>query len=91
MSKACRSTFAGLKLILLWLLLLILTIATALLAEPYTVTMGLVAIVLAVTAVKAKVLVDSFMGLKDAPLFWRAILLAYAPVLGVIITLTYAF
>ena len=91
MSKACRSTFAGLKLILLWLLLLILTIATALLAEPYKVTIGLVAIVLAVTVVKAKVLVDSFMGLKDAPLFWRVILLAYAPVLGLIITLTYAF
>ncbi|MBQ0755538.1 MAG: cytochrome C oxidase subunit IV family protein [Amphritea sp.] len=91
MSTVFKSKFAGLKLILLWLLLLILTMATALLAEPYTVTIGLVAIVLLVTVVKAKVLVDSFMGLRNAPLFWRVMLLAYAPVLGVIITLTYAF
>ena len=91
MSTVCKSKFTGLKLILLWLLLLILTMATALLAEPYTVTIGLVAIVLLVTVVKAKVLVDSFMGLRNAPLFWRVMLLAYTPVLGVIITLTYAF
>lgn len=91
MSTVCKPKFTGLKLILLWLLLLILTLAAALLAEPYTVTIGLVAIVLFVTAIKAKVLVDSFMGLKNAPLFWRVLLLAYVPVLGVIITLTYAF
>ena len=91
MSNVVDAKFTGLKLIFLWCLLIALTIATALLAEPYKVTIGLVAIVLTVTVVKAKVLVDSFMGLKDAPLFWRAILLAYAPVLGLIITLAYAF
>lgn len=82
---------SALKLILLWFLLIVLTVATAIMAEPYAVTVGLVAIVLAVTVIKAKVLVDSFMGLKDAPLFWRILLLAYAPVLAVIITITYAF
>lgn len=91
MSTVSESKSAAVKLILLWFLLIVLTVATAIMAEPYAVTVGLVAIVLAVTVVKAKVLVDSFMGLKDAPLFWRILLLAYAPVLAVIITITYAF
>jgi len=91
MSTVSESKSAAMKLILLWFLLIVLTVATAIMAEPYAVTVGLVAIVLAVTVVKAKVLVDSFMGLKDAPLFWRILLLAYAPVLAVIITITYAF
>lgn len=91
MSTVSESKSAAMKLILLWFLLIVLTVATAIMAEPYAVTVGLVAIVLAVTVIKAKVLVDSFMGLKDAPLFWRILLLAYAPVLAVIITITYAF
>ena len=81
----------NLSILLLWLLLMVLTAITAIFAESYSVTMGLVALVLSVTVVKAKVLVDSFMGLKNAPKMWRYLLLAYAPVIGLIITLTYLF
>lgn len=79
------------KLLMLWLLLIVLTVASALLAEPMPLTFGLVAVVLLVTAVKAGVLVDYFMGLKNAPWLWRGLLMAYAPVLAVLISLTYLF
>ncbi|GGK85274.1 cytochrome C oxidase subunit IV family protein [Amphritea balenae] len=82
---------SGTKLIAVWIFLLFLTGATALVAEPYTLTIGLAAIVLLVTVVKASLLVDHFMGLKNAPLMWRGLLLGYAPVLAICITLTYAF
>lgn len=81
----------NLSIFLLWLLLMVLTAITAVFAESYAATVGLVALVLSVTVVKAKVLVDSFMGLKNAPLMWRFLLLAYAPVIGIIVTLTYLF
>lgn len=81
----------NLSIFLLWLLLMVLTAMTAVFAESYTATVGLVALVLSVTVVKAKVLVDSFMGLSNAPLMWRILLLAYAPVIGIVVTLTYLF
>ncbi|WP_432471065.1 cytochrome C oxidase subunit IV family protein [Amphritea sp. HPY] len=81
----------NLSIFLLWLLLMVLTAITAVFAESYAATIGLVALVLSVTVVKAKVLVDSFMGLSNAPLMWRCLLLAYAPVIGIIVTLTYLF
>ena len=75
----------------LWLLLLLLTIAMALLTESYRITFGLVAIVLLGSVIKASLLVEYFMGLKQAPLMWRGLMLAYIPVLAVCISLTYAF
>ncbi len=81
----------NLSIVLLWLLLMVLTALTALFAESYAATVGLVALVLSVTVIKAKVLVDSFMGLRHAPPMWRWLLLAYTPVIGLIVTLTYLF
>lgn len=75
----------------LWLLLLLLTVAMAQLTEPYQVTFWLVVIVLLGSVIKASVLVEYFMGLKQAPLMWRGLMLAYVPVLAICISLTYAF
>ncbi|MBN0989219.1 cytochrome C oxidase subunit IV family protein [Amphritea pacifica] len=79
------------KLTGLWLLLLLLTVAMAQLTEPYQVTFGLVIIVLLGSVIKAAVLVEYFMGLKQAPLLWRGLMLAYVPVLAICISLTYVF
>ena len=82
---------SSMKLGLLWLLLITLTVISALVAEPLPLTLGLVAVVLLVTVVKASVLVEYFMGLNAAPWLWRGLLLAYVPVLAGLITLTYLF
>ncbi len=75
----------------LWLLLIVLTGFSAQFAESRTITIGIVMLILLISVIKASVLVDYFMGLREAPLFWRMLLLAYVPVIAVIITLTYLF
>lgn len=75
----------------LWLLLIALTGFSARFAEARTITIGIVVLTLIISVVKASVLVEYFMGLREAPLLWRGLLLAYVPVIAAIITLTYLF
>lgn len=75
---------------MIWLLLLVLTSISAFFAEQPQLSLLLVCVVLLLTAVKAGLIVDYFMSLRGAPRLWRLLMLAYVPVVSLIITATYA-
>ena len=75
----------------IWVILILITAAMAYFGENGAITFVTVVLILLASVVKASCLVDYFMGLKHAPLFWRYLLLAYAPVIGVIVSVTYLF
>ncbi|MBN3564181.1 cytochrome C oxidase subunit IV family protein [Aliamphritea spongicola] len=75
----------------IWILLILVTVAMAYFGENGAITFATVVLILSASAVKAFCVVDYFMGLRKAPRVWRFMLLAYAPVIGVIVSVTYLF
>ncbi|MCW8886554.1 MAG: cytochrome C oxidase subunit IV family protein [Motiliproteus sp.] len=75
---------------ILWLVMLALTCIAAYFAEQPQLSLTLIGVVLFITVIKAAMIVDYFMCLRDAPLFWRGLLMAYVPLVSLIITATYA-
>ena len=67
---------------ILWLLLLLLTLASASIAEQPDMRLYGLIIVLLITVVKASVISEFFMGLAGAPWLWRALMMAYVPVIA---------
>jgi hypothetical protein len=73
-------------LIVCWTMLAVLSIATVALAQ--VVANGLVAIaILAVAVTKAWLIADGFMELRHAPRWWRRLVLSWAVVLAVGVSL----
>lgn len=73
-----------------WLVMLALTCISAYFAEQPELSLTLIGVVLFITAIKAALIVDHFMCLRGAPLFWRGLLMAYVPLVSLVITATYA-
>ncbi|MFT6914314.1 MAG: hypothetical protein ACJAWL_000610 [Motiliproteus sp.] len=74
-----------------WLLLIGLTLTSALLAEAIDPTAGVVIVVCLVVSIKGQLVVDRLMGLRRAPPLIRALMLAYFYVLPVLIALGLIF
>lgn len=75
----------------IWWLLIVLTLASALIAESVDLTAGTVILVCLVVAIKGQLVVDRLMGLRHAPAVIRGMMLAYFYVLPVLIALALIF
>lgn len=74
-----------------WIVLIILTLASALIAESIDPTAGVVILVCLVVAIKGQLVIDRLMGLRHAPPAIRRMMLAYFYVLPVLIALALIF
>tara|TARA_R110001583_G_scaffold8273_5_gene39820 strand:- start:2062 stop:2364 length:303 start_codon:yes stop_codon:yes gene_type:complete len=74
-----------------WILLIGLTLSTALIAESIDPTAGAVIVVCLVVAIKGQLVVDRLMGLRHAPPLVRGMMLAYFYVLPLLIALGLIF
>ncbi|MFT5719758.1 MAG: hypothetical protein ACI9W6_000046 [Motiliproteus sp.] len=74
-----------------WILLIGLTLTSALIAESIDPTAGVVIVVCLVVAIKGQLVVDRLMGLRQAPPLIRGLMLAYFYVLPVLIALGLIF
>ena len=74
-----------------WILLILLTLASAFIAESIDPTAGVVIMVCLVVAIKGQLVVDRLMGLRHAPPVIRGMMLAYFYVLPVLIALALIF
>ncbi len=74
-----------------WMLLIVLTLASAFIAESVDPTAGMVIVVCLVVAIKGQLVVDRLMGLRHAPPLIRRMMLAYFYVLPLLIALALIF
>ncbi|MEH6826396.1 MAG: cytochrome C oxidase subunit IV family protein [Motiliproteus sp.] len=74
-----------------WMLLIVLTLASAFIAESIDPTAGVVIVVCLVVAIKGQLVVDRLMGLRHAPPLIRWMMLAYFYVLPLLIALALIF
>ena len=75
----------------LWLLLIVLTLFTAYMAEQATPGLKSVTLVALVLAIKGRIIVDYFMELKDSNVILRTLMQIYFYVIPVLIILVYLF
>ena len=75
----------------LWLLLLLLTLFSAFIAEQETPGLNSILIMAVVLAIKGRIIVDYFMELKDANLVVRTLMRVYFYVIPALIILVYLF
>ena len=75
----------------LWLLLLLLTLFSAYIAEQETPGLNSILIMAVVLAIKGRIIVDYFMELKDANLVVRTLMRVYFYVIPALIILVYLF
>jgi len=75
----------------LWLLLLLLTLFSAYIAEQETPGLNSIIIMAVVLAIKGRIIVDYFMELKDANLVVRTLMRVYFYVIPALIILVYLF
>ena len=76
---------------LAWVVLILLTLASALIAESIDPTAGVVIVVCLVVSIKGQLVIDRLMGLRHAPPVIRRMMLAYFYVLPVLIALALIF
>ncbi len=74
-----------------WIVLVVLTLGSALIAESVDPTAGVVIAVCLVVAIKGQLVIDRLMGLRHAPPLIRGLMLAYFYVLPVLIALGLIF
>jgi hypothetical protein len=74
-----------------WIILVVLTMASALIAESIDPTAGVVIVVCLVVSIKGQLVADQLMGLQHAPPVIRGLMLAYFYVLPVLIALALIF
>ena len=74
-----------------WMLLIGLTLTSALIAESVDPTAGVVIVVCLVVAIKGQLVIDRLMGLRHAPPVIRGMMLAYFYVLPLLIALALIF
>ena len=72
-----------------WLLLLVFTLATYLIATYVPFGTAIVGIVLGITFIKGRLVICHFMGVRYCRPVWRVIMMAYLLVVGSVITLAY--
>ncbi len=75
----------------LWLLLVILTLFSAYMAEQATPGLNSISIMAIVLAIKGRIIVDYFMELKESHVFLRALMRMYFYVIPALIILVYLF
>ena len=75
----------------LWLLLMLLTLLSAYMAETATPGLNSIIIMAIVLAIKGRIIVDYFMELKDAHLLVRTLMRVYYYVIPALIILVYLF
>jgi len=76
---------------ILWLILIVLTLFSAYMAEQATPGLSSVAIMALVLAVKGRIIVDYFMELKHSNVILRRLMQAYFYVIPALIILVYLF
>jgi len=76
---------------MLWIVLIILTLFSAYMAERGTVSFYSVAVMAAVLAIKGRIIVDHFMELKNAHIVLRTLMRAYFYVIPIMIIIVYLF
>jgi len=81
------STFPTLTLS--WILLLLLTLAAAILSQLNIASNSLILLALSITVFKSQIVVDIFMGLKNAERRWRILMLSYVIIIPFIMMLIY--
>jgi Sec-independent protein secretion pathway component TatC len=74
-----------------WVVLILLTLSSAFIAESVDPTAGIVILVCLVVAIKGQLVVDRLMGLRHAPPLIRGMMLAYFYVLPILIALALIF
>ncbi|MBE9567479.1 MAG: cytochrome C oxidase subunit IV family protein [Proteobacteria bacterium] len=75
----------------LWLLLMLLTLFSAYMAEQGTQGLSSITIMAMVLAIKGRIIVDYFMELKDAHLLVRTLMRVYYYVIPAMVILVYLF
>jgi hypothetical protein len=85
--SGCTSAFPTLTLS--WILLLSLTLAAAILSQQDIASHSLILLALSITVFKSQIVVDIFMGLKNAERGWRILMLSYVVIIPFIMMLTY--
>ena len=73
----------------IWLLLLLLTLVTFAIGEMHLAGPAVVSFVVAMTLLKSQLVASWFMGLRRAPLLFRAIMTGYLVVVAAFITIAY--
>lgn len=76
---------------LIWILLMVITINNAIIAETADTTLLISIIIASATAFKGHMVVDHFMGLRNANRFIRNMMRAYFYVIPLLIVLVQAF
>lgn len=76
---------------ILWLLLILLTLFSAYMAEQATPGLNSIAIMAVVLAIKGRIIVDHFMELKNAHVVLRTLMRVYFYVIPSLIILVYLF
>ncbi|MEH6650466.1 MAG: cytochrome C oxidase subunit IV family protein [Motiliproteus sp.] len=74
-----------------WIVLIVLTLISAMVAESIDPTAGVVIAVCLVVCIKGQLVIDRLMGLRHAPPVIRRLMLAYFYVLPVLIALALIF
>ncbi len=80
----------ALRATLSWLILVALTLISALLGQDMSSSVWLVIAVMLIIMIKGQQIVDVFMGLRFAPKRWRALLLSYVILMPTIIGIIYS-
>ena len=73
----------------IWLLLLVFTALTLFIGRMGWEGVAIVALILLLTTIKGKMVVDHFMGLRHVSLMWRIVMYAYLLIVGVLIGVAY--
>ena len=76
---------------ILWIVLIILTLFSAYMAEHGTIGFYSVAIMAAVLAIKGRIIVDHFMELKNAHIVLRTLMRVYFYIIPAMIIIVYLF
>ncbi len=76
---------------ILWVVLIILTLLSAYMAEHGTTEFYSVVIMAAVLAIKGRIIVDYFMELKDAHIVLRTLMRVYFYIIPIMIIMVYLF
>jgi heme/copper-type cytochrome/quinol oxidase subunit 4 len=74
---------------LVWIILLVLTVAVWMAAQAGLSGFGVVGLILASTLLKTQIVADYFMGLKNSNLLWRMIITLYLIIIISMIALAY--
>lgn len=80
---------SGLFSTVIWLILVVLTIATFVIGEVGLAGKNTMLLLLAIAMVKSQMVANYFMGLRKTRLLWRGIMLGYFVLVGGLIAIAY--